>query len=104
MRNGARSTAAVANTAPSDATRLTELFFGPPTIARKLERNGIGGGCAVAAGDGDGSGDAARGDGVTVAARGTTVPHAVNKTTTNSNRPITFKTDGFSPRYAERLS
>ncbi len=86
---------AVANTVPSDATRLTELFFGPPTTARKSEREGVGDGCGVAAGDGDG---------VTAAARGTTVPHAVNRTTTNSNRPITFKTDGFSPRYAERLS
>jgi hypothetical protein len=95
MRNGARSTAAVANTAPSDATRLTELFFGPPTIARKLERKGIGDGCAVATGDGDGDGD---GDGVTVAARGTTVPHAVNKTTNNSNRPINIQNEAqFAP-------
>jgi hypothetical protein len=54
-------------------------------MARKSERDGVGDGCGVAAGDGDG---------VTVAARGTTVLHAVIKTTTNTNRPINIPNAG----------
>jgi hypothetical protein len=74
----------VATTVPSDATRLTELCFGPPTTARKADREGEGEACGVAA----------VGDGVTVAARGTTVLHAANKTTTNINRPINIQNAG----------
>ena len=77
---------AVATTVPSDATRLTELFFPPPTIARKSERVGVR--------DGEACCDGGVADGVTVAARGTTVLHAVNKTTTNSNRPINIQNAG----------
>jgi hypothetical protein len=74
----------VATTVPSDATRLTELFFGPPTTARKPDREGDGEACDVAA----------VGDGVTVAARGTTVLHAVKRTTTKINRPINIQNAG----------
>jgi hypothetical protein len=76
----------VATTVPSDATRLTDVFFGPPTIARKSERVGVG--------DGEACGDGVGGDGVTVAARGTTLAHAVSKTTTNINRPINIQNAG----------
>jgi hypothetical protein len=89
IQNAGIWTEAVATAVPSDATRLTELFFPPPTIARKEERVGaVGdafGGAAVREGDDDG---------VTAAARGTTVLHAVIKTTTNTNRPINIPNAG----------
>jgi hypothetical protein len=89
IQNAGIWTEVVATTVPSDATRLTELFFPPPTIARKEERVGaVGDACGVAAvHEGDD-------DGVTVADSGKALLHAVSKTTTNINRPINIQNAG----------
>src|SRR4029077_11383018 len=84
-----RSTAVVATTVPSGATRLTELSFGPPTTAKYCDRDGVG----------DGRGDTAMGEGVLTAARGAAVGvHAVKRTSTNANLPINIQNEGhFAP-------
>ena len=57
IRNGARSTSAVAMTGPSEAIRLIVVALGPATIAITAERTGDG--------SGEGCGEACTGDGET---------------------------------------
>jgi hypothetical protein len=86
IQNAGIWTDAVATDMPSDATRLTELFFPPPMIARKGER--VGDACGV------GAIREGEDDGVTVADGGKALLHAVSKTTTNINRPINIQNAG----------